>query len=94
MKQTKKFLRSKQLLRDIRTFRWGFPLDYFKGGVWATNGRPGVLQEPITLESIQKACESVRFPPVKLSDTNPKPFVLLMVMPPPPRAFFRDMEGV
>jgi hypothetical protein len=91
MKQTKKFLRSKQLLRDIRTFRRGFPLDYFKGGVWATNGRPGVLQEPITLESIQRAWESMKFPPLKMED------ILLpswTVGTPLPRVFFRDMEGV
>ena len=97
MKQTKKFLRSKQFLRDIRTFRWGFPMDYFKSGVWATNGRTGVLQEPITLESIlrsMKAMEEAGLLRGKIEKYPPIHFQPLMVMPTAPRMFFRDMEGV
>ncbi len=97
MKQTKKFLRSKQLLRDMQTFRWGFPLGYFTSGYVATNGRPRVLQEPITLESIlrsMKAMEEAGLLRGKIEKYHPIHFQPLMVMPTRPMVFFRDMEGV
>lgn len=50
MKQTKRFLRSKTMLRDVETFRYGFTQ-----GAWATNGVPYNKRDPITIESIMRS---------------------------------------
>jgi hypothetical protein len=65
MKQTKKFLRYKAYLRDVQTFRWGFPQGY-----WATNGRMGTLSEPITLESIRRSLKMMDDLKNSLVDVN------------------------
>ena len=91
MKQTKKFLRSKSMLRDIYTFRWGFPLGFFNGSV-AMNGTAGTLKEPITLESIQKAYEDIKWnspPPLFRMDTYPMEWGPLI-----PRATIFPMDGI
>ena len=102
MKQTKKFLRSKQLLRDMQTFRWGFhcgfPKDFFKGGVWATNGRSAVLEAPITMESLKKMVKEMNAAMNQVREvfefSMSLPLDWMLQRPISPRSIIKGMDGV
>lgn len=103
MKQTKKFLRSKQFLRDMQSFRRGFlqgwnKHDLLGSGVWATNGRSAVLQAPITIEILEKMVKEMNAAMNQVREvfefSMSLPLDWMLQRPIVPRSIIQGMDGV